>query len=103
MGHKITKRGECRLGRVQVENWTEVYPGILYYEVALFTELLTQPRNKYIKYDGRRRLTYDYKTEAEANAAFDFLMAGGDPHELSDAFDKGLYWSEWDVEHCIPH
>lgn len=102
MGHTITKKGECRLGRVQVEDWTKVYPGITYYTVALYTELERQPRCKYIQYDGRRRLSYDYTTEEEANAAFDFLMAGGDPHELSDAFDKGPYWTEWDMEHCIP-
>ena len=101
--HKVTRKGECRLGRVQVEDWTEVYPDILFYTVALYTELDAQPKCKWLKYDGKRRLAYDYKTEAEANAAYDFLMDGGDPHELSAAFDKGLYWTDWDVEHCIPH
>lgn len=103
MAHTITRKGECRLGRVQVEDWTKVYPGITYYTVALYTELETQPRDRYIQYEGCRRLSYDYKTEDEANAAFDFLMGGGDPHELSGAFDKGPYWTDWDVEHCIPH
>lgn len=103
MAHTITRKGECRLGRVQVEDWTKVYPGITYYTVALYATLQANPRQSYFLRGGERaRISYDYETEAEANAAFDFLMDGGDPHELGKP-SMSQYWTDWDTEHCIPH
>lgn len=103
MVHTITKKGTCRLGRVQVEDWTKVYPGVTFYSVVLYATLQANPQRCHGLRGGESaRIDFNYHTESEANDAYEFLMAGGDPHELTDALSMNPYWTDWDTEHCIP-
>ena len=104
MSYKISHRGECRVGRVQVEDWTSVYPNIpKEYITVLFTTLLAIPRNSYLRDTEHWRIEFHYDTMDEAIAARDHLMNGGDPHDLTDAMYMSRRWTDWDIEHCLPH
>jgi len=101
--HKITRKDTCRLGKVQVEDWTQVYPGVTFYTVALYAILQTNQQWHYGLRGGESaRIAFDYRTQQEADAAYNFLMEGGDPHELVEALCMNPYWTDWDTEHCIP-
>ena len=110
MAHKITKRGTCRLGKVQIEDWTEVYPDLPnMHIVALYAELTANPEHSYLLRGGETaRISFDYPTPEEAERAYEHLVAGGDPHDLIDEYhnwewNMGPNWTSRDTEMYIPH
>ena len=110
MAHRITKKGTCRLGKVQVEDWTGVYPELdfLHHTVALYARLAANPEKSYVLRGGEvARISFNVPTADDAEQAYEHLMAGGDPHDVMDEpncyFDMGPMWTKRDTELCIPH
>lgn len=104
--HEIIKKSTCRLGRVQIEDWSKVYPGLQKtYIVALYATLQATPHHRpTFLYGGESaRFAFKFARMDEARDCFWCMRDGCDPHDWADALDMNPYWSDDDTAICLPH
>jgi hypothetical protein len=105
--HEIVTKSDCRLGRVQIEDWSKVYPGLQKtYTVALYATLQATPhyRPTFLYGGESARFAFNFATMAEARDCYLCMCDGCDPHDWADALDMGNpYWNDGDTAMCLPH
>ena len=104
--HEIVVKSECRLGKVQIEDWHEVYPGLCKpYTVALYATLQATPhyRPTFLYGGESARFAFNFASMDEARDCYLCLRDGCDPHDWSDALCMNASWNDEDTTMCLPH
>ncbi len=92
--------------KVQLEDWSTVYPNLgSNYIVALYAPLSQPTSNPYSS--GRtgetRRFSFWFNSLNEAAEAYFHMADGWDPHEYEEALEMGPMWTDGDTRNCLPH
>lgn len=105
--HEIVAKSACRLGKVQIEDWSPVYPGLDYpYTVALYAPMAETPSHPCTPYrrGDSARFGFHFERMEDARDMYYCIKAGGDPHDWLDHFaGMGVRWTEEDTRRCLPH
>lgn len=105
--HEIVAKSACRLGRVQIEDWSPVYPGLAEpYTVALYARLAETPEhdNALMRRGCTCRFAFHFPRMEDARDMFYCVKAGGDPHDwIDDLGPMGTMWTDEDTRRCLPH